>query len=186
MTVKKERAEEEKTVFKNSAPKPKTKPVKPAKLIPEKERSEAEKTVLKKPVRTRKPKPIVEEVKPVKRDLEKELREYRFDKKMVETVAEEMKQWIHFCFMSFGERMDIATIIIKAYQENRWDKKMVETVAEEMEQWFNFCFMPLEERMTIAAIVIKASQDYDSKKIHSSNIMDQSDAILAMAKRFGC
>jgi len=139
MTVKKERAEEEKTVFKNSAPKPKTKPVKPAKLIPEKERSEAEK-----PVRTRKPKPTVEEVKPVKRDLEKELREYRFDKKMVETVAEEMKQWIHFCFMS------------------------------------------LEERMTIAAIVIKASQEYESNKIHSTSIVDQSDAILAMARRLGC
>lgn len=144
MTVKKERAEEEKTVFKNSAPKPKTKPVKPAKLIPEKERSEAEKTVLKKPVRTRKPKPTVEEVKPVKRDLEKELREYRFDKKMVETVAEEMKQWIHFCFMS------------------------------------------LEERMTIATIVIKASQEYESNKIHSTSIVDQSDAILAMARRLGC
>lgn len=144
MAVKKERAEEEKTVLKNSAPKPKTKPVKPAKLIPEKERSEAEKAVLKKPARTRKPKPTVEELKPVKRDLEKELREYRFDKKMVESVAEEMKQWIHFCFMS------------------------------------------LEERMTIAAIVIKASQEYESNKIHSTSIVDQSDAILAMARRLGC
>lgn len=109
-----------------------------------KERAEEEKTVLKNPVRTRKPKPTVEEVKPVKRDLAKELREYRFDKKMVETVAEEMKQWIHFCFM------------------------------------------PLEERMTIAAIVIKASQEYESNKMHSTSIVDQSDAILAMAKRFGC
>jgi hypothetical protein len=72
---------------------------------------------------------------------------------------------------------------LKELQEYRFDKKMLDFVAEEMKHWIDFCFSSHEERVRVAAIVVKASQEYEKNKINSSSIAEQSDAIIAMAKR---
>lgn len=66
-----------------------------------------------------------------KRDRLKELQEHRFDKKMVEFVADEMKNWIDFAFSSQQERIRIAAIVIKACQEYKESKTNSSSICEQ-------------------------------------------------------
>lgn len=72
----------------------------------------------------------------------------------------------------------------KELEEYEFDKKMLDFVTDEMKQWVYYCFMPLDKRRHVAAVVIKAMQEYEKTKISSSNIIEQSDAIVAMSKQF--